>query len=149
MVRVLLAVDPGGTTGWATANHDTGVIDETGEMSPYEFECWAEALAQAWEGQLTIVCERFTIDQRTIKLSREGMHDALDQIGTLKYFSRKYCGRPLAMQEVSAKDLFPNKWLKARGWYVTGGGGHANDALRHLAYRLKAEGVISVSGTGT
>lgn len=140
----LLAVDPGGTTGFSVANIMTGELILCGQQPPHKFERWVEFYAREMRDQLTIICERFTISQRTLKSSRAGSYDALYVIGALRYFSVEHCGRELHFQQpVEAMNLFTDERLKAMGWYQKAFG-HANDSLRHLAFWLAQQGVIKV-----
>lgn len=143
---LILAVDPGGTTGYSYI--DTLRLEEgpsSGQLPPQDFCGWAEVTAESWCEELTIVCERFTISARTLKVSRAGSYDAIEVIGVLRYLSKKYCGRDLEMSAPSeVMNLFPDKKLKDLGWYVPGQG-HANDSLRHLARACAKRKLIRVA----
>lgn len=142
---LILAVDPGGTTGYSYIHQDAIEDGPTaGQMSPQEFMDWTYHVAENWRKQLTIVCERFTISGRTLKVSKAGSYDALEVIGFLRWASKHYCGRDLEMSSPSdVMSLFPDKKLKALGWYQPGLG-HANDSLRHLARACAKRHLIRV-----
>lgn len=140
----VLAVDPGTATGFSVGNPENGELILCGQQPPHTFELWAEWYASQMGGRLTIVCERFTISQRTLKSSRDGSYDALYIIGTLQFLCRKYTERELHFQQpVEAMNLITDDRLKAMGWYQKSFG-HANDALRHLAFYLAQQGAIKL-----
>ena len=74
----ILAVDPGGTTGWML--WDSGLLD-WGEDGREEFYATLGGLV---DFELdAIVCERYTISSNTLKKTRQ--HDALELIGVLRH----------------------------------------------------------------
>lgn len=130
---MILAVDPGGTTGWATYRHE---LENAGQLAPQEFCVMAHVLASEWGEELTIVVERFTISQRTLRATKAGSYDAIEQIGVCRYVSKAYCGRDIVMQQpADVMSLVTDDRLRALDWYHPGMP-HANDALRHLTYFL-------------
>lgn len=142
MSTAILAVDPGGTTGYSYAIDD--VLVDAGQLPPYEFQAYAESFTTQWRADLTLICERFTITQRTIKSSRGGSVEALEIIGCLRYFSLRDCGRDLIHQSPSdVMNLYTDEKLRMLGWYRKGQG-HSNDSLRHLAYYLTQQGKLRV-----
>ena len=143
----IIAVDPGGTTGMALGRHheDEFKVVDARQFAPFDFCCWAEVWLSTETGpvdeDIRVACERFTITERTLKVSRQ--YDALEQIGVLRFLCQRY-GRTFEFQQpADVMRLFPDRWLKERGWYVPGQG-HANDALRHLAYRAARLGLIRI-----
>lgn len=146
MAEILIAVDPGGTTGHSHTLTD-GINPIAGQLPPQEFCRWAEEMTGRYGRELTIICEKFTISQRTLKVSRGGSYDALEVIGVLRYLSKRDCGRDLEMQQpAEVMAMFPDAWLRERGWYIPGQQ-HANDSLRHLARALAKRKLIRVSHT--
>lgn len=139
-----LTVDPGSTTGFAVADTETGELLLCGQQPPFPFQQWVHFHANRLGPALTLVCERFTISQRTLKSSRAGSYDALYIIGTLRYLCEFYTGREMPFQQpVEAMNLFTDERLKAMGWYQKAFG-HANDSLRHMGLWLAHRGVIKV-----
>lgn len=139
-----LAVDPGGTTGFSVADSDTGELLIAAQKEPFDFQQWLQFQAERLGDKLTVVCERFTITQRTLKVSRGGSYDALEVIGTLRYFSLRHCGRDLAFQQpAEVMQLVTDSRLKAMGWYQKALP-HSNDSLRHLAVWLAHRRVIDL-----
>lgn len=129
-----MAVDPGGTTGFATWRHGEIWGDFTGQAPPQEFlELAHQLMVQHCFGGRLVV-ERFVITVATAKKSPQP--EALEQIGALRYLARIECGMELEMQTpAEAMGLVPDKRLRALGWYRPGQV-HANDALRHLGLAL-------------
>lgn len=149
MRNLIVAVDPGGTTGFSFVEYDDDdmvlTTDPVGaQLEPQEFTGWLEEQTKSWGFLLHLVVERFTISNRTLKVSRAGSYDALEVIGNCRYLSKRDCGRDLEMSQPSTvMSLFPDKWLKERGWYIPGKG-HANDSLRHLARACARRHLIKV-----
>lgn len=151
MRNLIVAVDPGGTTGysfteWSDEMPEAGIMHtpKVGQLPPQEFCDWVYDLATQWGPLMTIVCERFTIGQRTLRVAKGGSYDALDVIGFLRWVSLHYLSRDLEMQQPSeVMNMFPDSWLKERGWYANGLG-HANDSQRHLARALAKRKLIRV-----
>lgn len=142
-VRVIFAVDPGGTTGWAMAMADGTVT--YGQEKPLPFCSLAHGyiLAAVEAGEhIEVVSESYTIHSGTAQKSRQ--YDALEQIGTLRYLTFWLTGGELILQSpADAKRLITNPKLKALGYWAVGMD-HARDALRHLAYRQLKRGLIKL-----
>jgi len=145
--RLVLAVDPGKTTGIAVFSY--GDADKDPQLL-YSSEVQADtfageiryALKLAAEAgvELEIACERFTITAQTAKNSQAPY--SLEQIGVLKHIVRESelgSDSGIVFQSpVDAKRLFSNAALKKLGFWHVGGGGHALDAIRHgLLYIAK------------
>jgi hypothetical protein len=141
--EVIVAVDPGGTTGFSGAS-DEGELMFADQLPPFEFEDWLYSWAQSQRDALHLVMERFTITQRTLKVSRGGSYDALEVIGHARWCSLRFCGRDLVMQQpADVMRLVSDDRLRAMGWYQRGKG-HANDSLRHLAARCAKLGLVKL-----
>lgn len=132
---MILAIDPGLTTGWATFD---GLSEETNDFRSgmvkgrYEFYEWFyKQLSRFYSGMnhLTVVMERFTITAATAKKSPQ--MDPLYIIGHVEAI----CHRddiPFEFQLPSqAMSFATNDKLRAVNWYKPGPG-HDNDAARHL-----------------
>lgn len=149
MTVLVMAVDPGKTTGFALLAYepsDNSVeIDETAELTAEEFGKKVEEVL-SWEYQKTrllVCCESFIINAQTVRNSQAPY--SLEQIGVLKYLCHRYDYDPsqIAFQApVNAKNMFPNPTLKELGLWHKGGSGHANDAIRHGLLRLVKEGWV-------
>ena len=138
----LIAVDPGGTTGFVVLNQDMSVYysDEIPEW--YEVPRRVEEFFTHAEKYHTpapvVVAESFHISAQTIKKTRQNA--PIDILGALRYLNLKYTGTILKTQTPSeAKTFSTNDKLKKAGFWHKGGEGHANDAFRHaLLYCVKS-----------
>jgi hypothetical protein len=143
---VILAADPGGTTGWAVRWDDGRV--EYGQLKPMPFCLHAHSVIHAAVGageHVEVISESFTVRAHT--LTKSFQPDALEQIGVLRYLCHWLLdGQALILQQpADAKRLITNDVLKGLGWYAVGMD-HARDATRHLAYRCLHRGLISLPG---
>jgi hypothetical protein len=131
----ILAVDPGKVTGLALWQH-------TALTNAWELDCWD---AMAWVGEwlehmgepVAVVCERFTISQRTLNKTSDA-HWAIGQGYVLEYLVRTIgAGHTFEYSAVNdAKTLATDARLKTLGWHQRTKGGHANDACRHALLKL-------------
>lgn len=137
-MRVILAVDPGKKSGIASFTYVKGEdpeIVESGEhlMEDYDFPILNTLRnARLFEAEVSIVCERFTINAQTVKNSQAPF--SLEQIGILKYLVRSEgfdIDKIIFQSPSDAKRMFPNEALKKLGYWHRGGEGHALDAIRH------------------
>lgn len=149
----VVALDPGGTTGWAKydakyrTEHDSGkpiLVEqnfEVGQLGPHEHHRDLYAALEHWHiHHFVVVTESFEFRQNDG--NRMGIElISREYIGVTKLFGaeRKV---PVVLQTAGAAKKFvpdkgpdANKKLKAMGWY-TPGMKHANDAARHLIYYL-------------
>lgn len=130
----IIALDPGGTTGWATAIIDYRVL-ETIEAGQVKFEAsglwkFLEAFDPDW-----IVCETF----RYRLGGREGTDlRAVKWIGICELYSMMHDKR-LRMQEPHVQGAKSSHWnnekVKAAGLWIPNHP-HAMSATKHLLYFL-------------
>lgn len=131
----IIGLDPGGTTGWASLDTNSGEWTHS-QLGPHEHhleleKCLESVLPRKMHA---LVCESFEYrrDQRdNVQLvSRE-------YIGVVKLFAQKY-GTPVVFQTASqGKAFWKDEKLKLCNLHVPGNP-HANDATRHvLAYMLR------------
>jgi hypothetical protein len=141
-VKYVLAVDPGKTTGisFLSLNNEPALLS-SGEYQPDEFARPVRdtfAWCAANNVEFDVVCERFIINAQTVRNSQAPF--SLEQIGALKQIMRDHDVDPdtkLVFQSPSdAKKMFPNDALRKVGTWHVGGGGHANDSIRHGLLRL-------------
>jgi hypothetical protein len=109
----------------------------SGEYQQHEYASpIREALATV-QGDLEVVCERFTINAQTLRNSQSPY--SLEQIGILKQCMLD-AGRKaediVFQAPADAKAMFPNEALKFLEYWHRGGEGHALDAIRHALLRL-------------
>jgi len=142
----VVAIDPGGTTGLAYWHRDGAAPIFHAE--PYERRERNQMLediggwAQRHNENLIIVCETYTITQRTAKLSQQ--HDPLKVIGVVEYFEHLYGSRVVLQKPGDAKRFSTDARLRAAGLWHPTTGGHANDAARHLFMYLVKHGEINI-----
>jgi len=147
-MKVVLAVDPGKTTGvalivWSGVQEDTPALEYAEELDEETFGPTISRLIQNWysNDMFYIVCERFTITAQTVRNSQAPF--SLEQIGVLKHIAREH-SYPVDLitfeAPVNAKSMFPNEALKKIGTWHKGGEGHANDAIRHALLKLVKSG---------
>lgn len=135
----ILAVDPGGTTGWASWIE--------GSVS------WGQAPGGVLGGKRlrlmaqcadVLIIERYTIGERTVKFSRQS--DALEITGALKWIADDEGLELVLQQPRDAKRLFTDDRLRQMGWWARGEE-HARDALRHLGFYLAKKRLIKLIQT--
>lgn len=143
MFRVL-ALDPGGTTGWATYTARV-VVDPFTNAVEYKDEGWncgqlaGEHHSELWKLLLDnqshdyqLVCERFEYRNT----ARSGLVlDSREYIGVTKLFAQQR-RLPLTLQNASeAKGFVRDSHLKRLALWSSGNP-HAMDAMRHLLFWL-------------
>lgn len=137
---MIYAIDPGGTCG--VAWRDLGGHVHSAEMDPVATLHTIENLPRDAEHELVI--ERFTIDGRTLRASRDGVNTTLYTIGALLWVAHK-AGHGVTFQAPGdAKRVITDARLKAMGLYRPTKGGHANDGMRHLVMYLAKRGLCEV-----
>lgn len=135
MSTVVLACDPGGTTGWATFWNGTVTA---GQCEPLVFLDAANDFLHAAGSDAHVIVEKYTIGYETLKKSRQ--YDALYVIGALQWLAHRHRSSVfLTQMPAEAKRFTPNAKLQEMRWYKAGQE-HANDALRHLYLYLANKG---------
>ncbi len=151
-MKRIIALDPGGTTGWAMWQDEpfagaSGVWSNfvIGQIGPHEHHKELNDLLGLQQvHDYTIVCESFEF--RKAEGFREGISlISREYIGVAKLFAAERMNRPVVLQTAGmgkgfipdkAKDgLAANAKLKILGLY-TPSMKHSNDAMRHLLYYL-------------
>jgi len=136
MATRILALDPGGTTGWASW---TDGQYNCGQIGPDEhhLELW-DFLGNQQTANFTIVCESFEFRQR----ARAGLElISKEYIGVAKLFKQERMlelhnnqVQKLVFQTAAmGKGFIKDDKIKAKGLW-TKGQKHAMDAMRHLLY---------------
>lgn len=147
MSSLLLAVDPGETTGWAVYDLDAGALipSDRPRQAPYlEFLLRTDEFSAHFPRRATVVVERFTVTTQTAKHSAQP--HALRVTGALEYLAHRD-GQDFdatSQPPAAAMKLADNDVLRGLGWYRRGEE-HANDALRHVVLWLAREGRIQPS----
>ena len=137
----IIAVDPGGTTGVAAWNSDTGAFDslELPTLDAVREVEWRMTWPQPID---LVVVEAFVISQSTVKKTRAGSHAAIESIGALRYIAWKHQIEFDDTQKAEQKKFATAARLKKLGWYRPSPGGHQNDAARHLLVAAVRRGLI-------
>jgi hypothetical protein len=130
----LLALDPGGTTGWAYCDTDKDEW-ERGQLAqrPHHMALW-ELLCTVQPDVL--IYERFQYQRRELDRGVSLVLDSVEYIGVTKLWMDT--GRLVDCQLVEqtpaqAKNLWSDEKVKALGLWVPGQS-HSMDATRHLLY---------------
>ncbi len=135
----LLALDPGGTTGWASYRAQMLVIDnkaeyfqekfDAGQMGPSEHHrALFDFLCKNQTQMFVLVCESFQYrpNQQHAELI------ANEYIGVVKHFEQERKPLPVVWQTKSyGRGFFTDDKLKVLRKYYAGHK-HANDAMGHL-----------------
>jgi hypothetical protein len=130
--RLILAVDPGKTTGYGLLFvDDKGKLDSVSfnQLTMDDFLPAAAEMIEDWGSRTTVVCESFTVTQRTTKQRGERLW-SVEQIGVLRWLTTRALGSYLEQSPSDAKSFATDKKLKSIGWYTVGME-HARDAARH------------------
>ena len=132
----ILAIDPGGTTGWALWDDDSRAVTY-GHVVGWENA--VDSIVDACSEPTQLVCESYAITAQTLKLAR--CYDSLYIIGCLYHLAHTDPNISLYMQTPSqAKSFGTNTKLERLGGGVKNG--HAVDAARHLLVWLFENGRI-------
>lgn len=132
----VLGIDPGGATGVALVEVSPLRILVAEEYSTVDMLTNLRPLVRRAD---LVSIERYTISQRTLKLTRQ--LDALYLIGATIMVCFEE-GVPLELEmPVNAKTAFPNEVLKSYGvWHSSR---HVRDALRHALIALRRHRLLS------
>lgn len=133
---ILIAIDPGKTTGYLSIDCSDNKI-----LLHDEIDSWFK-VCTTLERELTsyvdvrVVVEKFIINQGTAKKTNQ--EEPRDIIGAVKFLTYKHTGYlPKQQSAAEAKTFSTNEKLKRAGLWYVGGEGHANDASRHaLVYMV-------------
>lgn len=123
---IVVAVDPGGDTGYAIYMDGNFSSGETSE--PYGILRLIDSIVA--EGRpVQLVVENYTITSRTARLSPQP--EALKLIGALEAAAERL-GLAFQGSQLGTKTFATDEKLRVLGWFRPTDGGHANDAARHL-----------------
>jgi hypothetical protein len=133
---LVVAVDPGLLTGVCIVGFDHGQgcrLYQSDELVFEQVLPWAKLELPSAD---VVVCEKFTINQRTIKNSPAPW--SLEVTGVVRAVA-SLSDKELVMQlPGDAMNLVDNDMLRRLSLWHRGGEGHANDALRHaVLYAVK------------
>lgn len=140
MRELVLAVDPGETTGWVTWARDANEVLAWGQSAEYEFLSRVDAWLAETGPRVTVLAESFVITVATAKKSAQPW--SLYVIGALRYLAAKHGAEgPRLRSAADAKRFATNDKLRRIGWYRPGQP-HATDAHRHLLVWAVDEGHV-------
>ncbi len=126
----ILAVDPGGVTGFA--------LFEDGQHDSRHQEGYEDAVTMirnlCEDGLDALIVEGFTIRQGSHKLDPVAFDQTTDLIGACRLLALEH-GIPFIRQYPKDKAFGTNDKLKRLHWYK-GAPGHADDASRHILHYL-------------
>ena len=130
-MKTAIAIDPGGTTGFAIGKANNEVFGVTPFQEPYSHEGLYAYLRSV--GFMTIICEDFLYRNA----ARPGLElVSREMIGVIKLYCQQNKIKPIMQnpgEAVGKNAYFSNDRLKKMGVYVPGRP-HAMDALRHLLH---------------
>ena len=141
--NILIAVDPGKLSGFVVLDIEQTLVDgstpvilDSSEREQMETCFTVHELLSKRDSDtvVRVVCENFLITTQTGK--KKDTHYSLEIIGTIRYLCGLH-GVPFALQKpADGKSFSTDERLKSMGLYVSGGHGHARDAMRHAVYFL-------------
>lgn len=124
---LVLGVDPGGTTGWAVFDPESGGC-ASGEVEG-RINCYHQIRSFLSTGRPFVVAyEPYRVTAKTVKMSRQ--YDAFHIIGALEFLCET-TGIPFYPQP-NPKTFSTDDKLRCLGWWHPTENGHANDATRVL-----------------
>ncbi len=138
--QLYIAVDPGSATGLAEWNPATRAL-QTFDLPAMQAVDWING--ELWAGGVElVVCEAFTITQKTLEFSRGGSNDAIEVIGAARWLARQYRVTFELQQPAEAKGFSSNEKLKRAGFVTPASPDHRRSAARHLLLGLVRHQVI-------
>lgn len=138
---MLVALDPGGTTGIATWDKTNGYRFVQLGPEDHHMDLW-NLLCECREGEgagyLKIICESFEYRQN----ARSNLVlKSVEYIGVVNLFCMMFKGVEAEMQTASMAKTFVQDYKLKRSKLYIPGKKHAMDALRHLVrYQIVKEG---------
>lgn len=129
---IVVGIDPGLTTGWATLSSGSGALTAGQTEGRYEFYEVFDGMV-GWGVPLVVVMEKFTITGETFRKSPQ--YDALYVVGAIDRHCHKL-GIPFHCQTpADAKEFSTNEKLITLGWYDPSVQ-HGMDAARHVLLHM-------------
>ena len=136
----VLAVDPGETTGLALVKREPLELMRTAEENWENAARFIDTALRELGGEnVDVVVEKFTITSQTGKKSQQPW--SLEVTGMCRLLAFMHKAGAITLQTpADAKSFSSNTRLRDLDLWHVGGGGHANDALRHVVLRLTRTG---------
>lgn len=139
---MILAIDPGVTTGVAVWDHGLWPGDDSFFSDQYNEHDFYQLIENHATGITHLQCESFIINAGTVR--KTVVYDSLYLIGFLRYMAHKHGFTMGFTKPADVMGPFPDAALKRAGMFNKGKG-HANDAARHLAHYLVSTRQLSGS----
>jgi hypothetical protein len=131
---IVVAVDPGGGTGIATYDTETGAFNAYEAMG-FADSCVEIQLALSNIAASQCVAENYIVTGRTATLTQQT--EPLRLLGVTEYICTVE-SVSFKLQQPSARKPASDDKLKSLGWFKKTKDNHANDAAKHLlVYCLK------------
>lgn len=131
---LIVAVDPGGGTGFATYETTSGEF-YSGEEQGFADACREVERLLELSSDTECVAESYIVTERTAHLTQQT--EPLRLLGVTEWECIKHVV-PFKLQQPSARKPATDSKLKVLGWYKKTKDMHANDASKHLLiYCLK------------
>ena len=132
-MKTYIAIDPGVGTGVGSFYPSTGVFHSEEMFDLQDVASWVRSFGRT--DHVVRITEKFIISSRTVKT--KVYYESLYFNGWL---SIEYAGR-IEQTAAQAKGYADDAMLHHFGWYLKTKDGHANDAARHLLYRMSKDRV--------
>lgn len=131
---IIIGIDPGETTGLSYYVGSYGFLHSV-ELSAYSAvnQVWY-CLQTADDDDITVVCERFDIDDSTHKKARQ--YEPLYVTGALLYKCMQHGHKFVQYGRADAKNFGTDRKLKVMGMWMDTPDGHANDSSRQIVLHL-------------
>lgn len=133
--EIILAIDPGETTGWALFIQ--GELTDSGQAltkTVADFGDWFEEATASFQGRVVIVAEDYRIYAHKLAEHTFSSVHTLRILGALELLCHASSFPLVYQMAYQAKTFVDNRKLEHWGMLVKGR--HARDAVRHAAYYL-------------
>jgi hypothetical protein len=144
----ILAVDPGGATGFAFWEGSPLRIENELLMQWQELDDDGLTTARTVEQEINkgldiLVCESFSLNAGTMKKSTAGSLQTIQTIGMLRWLAFVHAVPFVLQTPAAAASFSSDDKLRRLGWWKVGEE-HARSATRHLILYLAQQGLIDV-----
>jgi len=130
---LMLAIDPGETSGWALFN--AGKLGTSGIIEWTSKHGWDPIVDKIGEfNPNVVVCEEYRIYSGKRLVQAYSSVETVRIIGAIEFVCRKYKIKLIKQMASGVKGFVTNEKLKEWGYYIKNK--HARDAIRHGCYYL-------------
>lgn len=139
--KYVLAIDPGETSGVALVQSEPLELLRTDECDWVHTSRFVDQALREFGGEnIDVIVEKFTINANTHKKSPQPW--SLEITGMCRLLALAHGSGAITLQTpADAKSFVSNTRLRDLEMWHRGGGGHANDALRHVVLWLTRTGM--------